>query len=171
MKYKIFETQRLIIKPTEPKDAELIYRILNTPKYFEFVGDRKVTSVEKAKDYIQEKMLPQLKRLGFSNYTLIRKSNNVKIGVCGLYDREGIEGIDIGFALLPEFEGNGFAFESANRLKEAALNDFNIKAINAITSKENIASQNLIEKLGLELVGETKLPDDDEELLLYKINK
>jgi RimJ/RimL family protein N-acetyltransferase len=28
------------------------------------------------------------------------------------YDREGVNGIDIGFALPPEFEKQGYAFES-----------------------------------------------------------
>lgn len=46
--------------------------------------------------------------------TVIRKLDNVKIGTCGLYDREGIDGVDIGFAFLPEYEKKGFAFENAN---------------------------------------------------------
>ncbi|HSO86523.1 MAG TPA: GNAT family N-acetyltransferase, partial [Draconibacterium sp.] len=62
---------------------------------------------EDAKQYIKNKIRPQLEKLGFANYTLIRKSDGLKIGSCGLYDREGVEGIDIGFALLPAFEGLG----------------------------------------------------------------
>jgi hypothetical protein len=46
-------------------------------------------------------MTPQLKKLGFSSYTVIRKTDNAKVGSSGLYDREGLEGIDLGFAFLP----------------------------------------------------------------------
>lgn len=116
-------------------------------------------------------MQPQLERLGYSNYTLVRKIDNVKIGTCGLYDREGLEGIDIGFAFLPEYERKGFAFEAANKIKNVAFNEFGIKVISAITTKNNVSSQKLLEKLGLELTGTTKLPNDNEELLLYKIEK
>ena len=167
--YKNFETERLVLKPTSEEDAEFIFELLNTPKWIKYIGDRNIKTVENAKDYIKIKMLPQLKRLGYSNYTLIRKSDNHKIGTCGLYDRDGLEGIDIGFAFLPEYERNGYAFESANKLMNAAFNEFEITKINAITVKDNISSQKLLEKLGLKLNGTTKLPDDDVELLLYKM--
>lgn len=167
--HKEFETERLLIKPTSVRDAELIYQLMNTPKFIKYVGDRNINSIEDAENYIRNKMLPQLNSLGYSNYSLIRKSDDSKIGTCGLYDRDGVEGIDIGFALLPEYEGFGYAYESVNRLKKAAFEEFEIEEIKAITSKENISSQKLLEKLGLEKVGTIKLPNEDEELLLYKI--
>jgi len=167
--YKTFETERLIITPTSVVDADFIFELLNTPKWIKNIGDRNVKSAEDAKDYILNKMQPQLIRLGYSNYTLIRKVDNVKIGACGLYDREGLEGVDIGFAFLPKYEKKGFAFEAADKIKNAAFNDFGINVISAITAKYNIPSQKLLEKLGLELVGTTILPGEEEELLLYKI--
>ena len=171
MKYKVFETERLIIKPTLENDAEFIFELYNTPKWVKYIGDRNIKTIENAKEYIKEKMIPQLERLGYSNYTLIRKDDNRKIGTCGLYDREGLEGIDIGFAFLPEYEKKGFAFEASKKVKEAAFNEFKIETISAITKKDNISSQKLLEKLGLKFTGTTKLPDDNEELLLYKIEK
>ncbi len=171
MNYKTFATERLLIRPTSEDDAEFIFELLNTPNWIKYIGDRDVRSVEKAKAYIAEKMIPQLERLGYSNYTLIWKQDRKKIGTCGLYDRDGLEGIDIGFALLPEFEKKGFAFEASNKLKEAAFNEFGIERISAITTKDNVASQRLIVKLGLKVTGTIKLPDNDQELLLYTIEK
>src|SRR5690554_1119791 len=169
--YKTFNTERLIIRPTSVQDADFILELFNTPKWIKNIGDRNVHSIEMAKDYILNKMQPQLERLGYSSYTIIRKSNKIKIGICGLYDREGLNGIDIGFAVLPEYEGKGFTFEAANKIKGAAFNDFGLKIIYAITIKNNIYSQKLLDKLGLELVGITKLPNENKELLLYKIEK
>lgn len=164
-----FKTERLILRPTDEEDAEFIFELLNTPKWLEYIGDRNVKSIESAKEYINTKMLPQLHKLGYGNFTVIRKSDQIKIGICGLFDREGLEGIDIGFAFLPGYERNGYAFESSDKLKNMAFDEFGIKEINAITSKENISSQKLLIKLGLQLNGTTKLPNDEEELLLYKI--
>jgi [ribosomal protein S5]-alanine N-acetyltransferase len=169
--YQSFETERLIIRPTSEEDAEFIFALLNTPKWHKFIGDRNVTTVEKAREYIENKMLPQLERLGYSSYTLVRKADNVKIGNCGLYDREGLDGVDIGFAFLPEYEKQGYAYEAASRLKEAAIHEFGLNEISAITTKDNSASQRLLEKLGLSLTGTTKLPNSKEELLLYKTSK
>lgn len=133
--YKNFETERLFIKPTSEEDAEFIFELLNTPKWIKNIGDRNIRSVESAKDYIVTKMQPQLERLGYSNYTLVSKVGNVKIGSCGLNDRVGLEGIDIGFAFLPEYERKGFAFEAAHKIKNVAFNELGIKAISAITKK------------------------------------
>ena len=170
-KYKTFETERLILRPTSEDDAEFILELLNTPKWMKYIGDRNVTSIERAREYIKSKMIPQLMRLGYSNYTLITKSDQQKIGSCGLYDREGLEGIDIGFAFLPQYEKQGYAFEAADRIKKAAFEEFEIDLICGVTTKDNVPSQRLLEKLGLKLTGTTKLPDDKEELLLYKIEK
>ena len=170
MPYKSFESDRLYIIPTLEDDADLILKLLNTPKFIKYVGDRNVKSIEEATDYIKEKMIPQLEKLGYSNYTLVKKSNNLKIGTCGLYNREGMEGVDIGFALLPEFEEQGFGYESAEVIKEAAFNEFGIEQLKGITTKDNLASQNLLLKLGMTLNGTVKLPDDTEELLLYELN-
>ena len=169
--YKIFETERLLLKPTSEEDAEFIFELLNTPKVIEYIGDRNIKTVEIAKNYINTKMAPQLRRLGYSCYTIIRKADHCKIGTCGLYDRDGLEGIDIGFAFLPDYERKGYAFESVNKLKNVAFQELGLTEINAITVKNNLSSQKLLEKLGLKLNGTTKLPDDDKELLLYKIEK
>jgi RimJ/RimL family protein N-acetyltransferase len=169
VKFKSFETERLILDPTTEEDAAFIHDLFNTPKFIKFIGDRNIHSVKKAKEYIQTKKLPQLKRLGYSNYTVKLKQDLTRIGTCGLFDREGVEGIDIGFAFLPEYERKGYAYESALRLKEAAFTEFGIAEISAITTKINHSSQRLLEKLGLKLVGLTKVPDDHEELLLFKI--
>lgn len=163
-----FKTQRLCIRPTLEEDADLIYTLMNTPKYIEYVGNRNINSIEEAEKYIQLKMLPQLHKLGYSNYTLITSENGGKIGVCGLYNREGIEGIDIGFGLLPAYEGQGYAYEASGRIMKAAFEEFKIAAVKAITSKKNSASQKLLHKLGMEMIGTTKLQDEGEELLLYK---
>jgi ribosomal-protein-alanine N-acetyltransferase len=166
--YQIFETARLIIQPTTEEDAIFLFELMNTPKWIKNIGDRNVKSVEDAKVYVQNKITPQLEKLGYSSYTVIRKSDLVKLGVCGLYDRDGLEGIDIGFAFLPQFEKQGYAFEAASELKEKAINVFNISQLSAITTSDNVESQRLLEKIGFGFVSLTQIPNDDEELLLYR---
>lgn len=149
------------------QDAPFIFQLMNTPKWLEFIGDRQIVSVDAARSYIRTKMLPQLERLGFSNYTVIRKSDNVKLGSCGLYDREGLNGIDIGFAFLPEFGRQGYAFEAAARLMQAAKEDFGLPRICGITDENNIASQRLLEKLCLKRNGSIQLTNESSPVWLY----
>jgi len=170
-KFKSFETDRLWLIPTSEDDAAFLLDLFNTTKWLKYIGDRNVKTVDDARTYVREKIRPQLERLGFASYTVVNKSDGQKIGTCGLYDRAGMEGIDIGFAFLPEFEGKGFAYEASLQLKNAAFTEFGIDELLAITTKDNYSSQKLLEKLGLKVAGTVKIPNDDEELLLYKIEK
>ncbi|MCX2740199.1 GNAT family N-acetyltransferase [Pontibacter anaerobius] len=167
--YKSFETERLILRPTSHEDAPFIFELLNTPQWLKYIGDRNVTSIKAAEEYIRSRMQPQFERLGYGNYTITRKSDGTKLGTCGLYDREGLNGVDIGYALLPQFAKQGYAFEAASKVLEAASDNFKLDQICAITSKENTASQKLLEKLGLKYIQLVRLPKDDEELLLYEL--
>jgi [ribosomal protein S5]-alanine N-acetyltransferase len=163
-----FETERLLLKPASVEDAAFVFELLNTPKWLQYIGDRNVNSIEDAEAYIKNRMLPQFERLGYGNYIVIRKSDNIKIGSCGLYDREGLQGIDIGFAFLPEYEGKGYAYEAATTILDAGVHIFEIKKINAITLPSNFSSQKLLEKLGLKYIELIKIPNDDEELMYYE---
>ena len=160
-----YETERLIIRPTTTADAAFIYEVMNTEGWLKHIGDRGIKTEEDAKNYILEKMRPQQERLGYSNHTVIRKSDGVKIGSCGLYDREGLEGVDIGFAFLPQYGKKGYAFEAATKIKELALNEFG----NAITTPANKKSQKLLEKLGLQFVKLINLPNDPTDLMFYQL--
>ena len=170
MEFKTFETERLILKPTDKNDAAFILQLLNTPKWIAFIGDRNVTTVNDAEMYIENRMMPHLKRLGYGNYTMISKAGGHKVGTCGLYDREGLDGVDIGFALLPEFEKQGYALEGVSKLKDLAFSVFNLTSISGITTKDNTASQNLLLKIGLTFEKKVTLPNDPVELLLFKLS-
>jgi len=168
-KHKTFETERLFIRPTTLEDAAFILELFNSPKWRKFIGDRNIKTVKHAKVYISNKIQPQLEKSGFSNYTVIRKADGFKIGSCGLYDREGLDNIDIGFAFLPKFEKKGYAFEATSEIKRAAKEEFELRDLSAITLEENLDSTRLLEKLGFKLKNKFHLPDDPEELLLYHL--
>lgn len=167
--YQTFETERLFLTPTNETDAVFLLELLNSPKWLKYIGNRKVYTVEEARMYIRQKMLPQLEKLGFSNYTISRKTDGAKIGTCGLFDREGLASIDIGYAILPQYEKQGYAFEAANKIKEVAFSHFHLNEIVAITTKENIDSQRLLIKVGFQYVNMIRIPDDDEELMFFKL--
>ncbi len=88
--YKTFETTRLLLRPTDERDAAFIRDLLNTPKWLEFIGDRKVRTEEQARLYIRSRILPQLERLGFAHYTLLRKADGKAVGACGLSRRNDV---------------------------------------------------------------------------------
>ncbi|WP_242117470.1 GNAT family N-acetyltransferase [Aestuariivivens sediminicola] len=168
--YKTFETNRLILKPLTEEDAEFLLSIYNSHTWLEYVGDRNMRTVKDTREHIKKNIVSQLTRLGYSCYTITLKDCNTMVGISGLFDREGVNGIDIGFALLPEHEKKGYAFESAQRLLEAGFKDFNLKEIYGITKNKNKSSKQLLEKLGMHCEKTIKLPDKPTKYLMFKIS-
>ncbi len=149
------------------EDAAFILELVNTPDWIRFIGDRNVHTIEEAAQYIRVRMLPQFERLGYGNFTVREKSTGNPVGTCGIYDREGLEGCDLGFALLPQYYRKGYGFESAQALMHYASENWSVNNLKAITLEVNIPSRMLLEKLGFTLVGPIQLANDPEELLLY----
>ncbi len=166
-----FQTERLLLQPISLEDAVFYLALMNTPKWYKYIGDRKLRTVKNTEAYIQNKILTIFEDRRVTNYTVIRQHDNIKIGNCGLYHREGFEGVDIGFAFLPGFEGKGYAFEAASKVLQLAFEEFGYDAVRAYTTEDNLASIKLIEKLGLRRVGKVKFKDEDQELLNFVIEK
>ena len=164
----VAETERLILSKITVDDAPFIFELMNMAKWIRFIGDRNVKSVEAAATHIQNNQLKGYENHGFGYYKLQLKSDNLKsIGSFGLVKRDNLEHIDIGFSLLPPYEGQGFGFEGATAVMKLAKEEFGITTLCAITLPENEASIHLLEKLGLSYQKSVKPFEDDAELLLF----
>ena len=163
-----YETDRLILKPAEEQDADFFLGLYNMPSFIQYIGDRNLRTKEDAENYIKSRFIPQIEKLGFGNNVVILKEDHTKIGAVGIFEREGLDVLDIGFSFLEKYEGKGYAYESANKLKEVAATDFGVHKISAITTKDNFSSQKLIERLGLKFQKMVTIPEDVVELMYYE---
>ena len=99
-------TDRLNLKLASMEDAPFFLELYNTPTFIQFIGDKNLRSLEDARSYVQNRFLPQIERLGYGNYLIIRKEDGAKIGSVGIFEREGLDVQDIGFSFLEEFLGD-----------------------------------------------------------------
>src|ERR1051325_3355107 len=111
---KVLETDRLILRHLTVEDSEFILELLNDPSWLRFIGNRGVRTLDDARDYILKSFVAMYERLGFGLYLTELKSEGVPVGICGLIKRDSLEDVDIGFAFLPKFRGEGYAYESAS---------------------------------------------------------
>ncbi|HMT30547.1 MAG TPA: GNAT family N-acetyltransferase [Bacteroidia bacterium] len=154
-------TPRLTINPISINDYAFIQSLLNTPGWIQFIGDRKIHSEEAAKNYLQ-KILdnPNV------HYWIVRlKDGGVPIGIVTFMIRNYLEDYDFGFAFLPEYGKQGFAFEAASEVLKELKKNPEYKQILAITLPENISSINLLERLGF--MYDKNILIDNEELKLF----
>lgn len=157
------ETQRLTIAPITTNDHLFMLELLNTEGWIKFIGDRNVHSPEEAVKYIER----ILSKPNFMYYVCRLKENNIPIGVISFLQREEMTEPDIGFAFLPAYAKQGFAYEASKRVLDEVRNNGQHKKVVAITLKDNHQSIALLEKLGLSLEGEQV--KDGEELYVYSI--
>jgi len=144
-------------------DAAFILRLLNEPGWLEYIGDKGVRTIEDAVHYIKTGPRAMYEREGFGLFLVEWKGNQEPIGLCGLIKRDGLDDVDIGYALLADYHAKGFAFEAAQGILKYAK-EIGLKRLIAITTKDNHSSVKLLEKLGMKPDGFVTLPNDNEEL-------
>jgi RimJ/RimL family protein N-acetyltransferase len=167
MKEWQLETERLYLRRVTLDDADLLLAVWNDPAFMEHVGDRGVRTTEEAEEAMRAGALKLYADYGYGPYAMVRRDDGVRMGICGLFKRDNLDYPDIGFGVLPEFCGKGYAGEAAFAVLAHARDDLRIKELTAIVSPGNAPSIGLIEKLGLMFVGMITMPGDDEEICLY----
>jgi [ribosomal protein S5]-alanine N-acetyltransferase len=163
----ILETERLILRKLSLDDAEFIFELTNEPSFIRYIGDKGVRNLDDARKYIQDGPLSSYERNGFGLYRVELKDTGAAIGTCGLLKRDTLPHPDIGFAFLPAYWSQGYAFESAAAVMNYAREALKLKRILAITSPDNQASAKLLGKIGLRFERMIKLSDDAEEIKLF----
>jgi [ribosomal protein S5]-alanine N-acetyltransferase len=165
----ILETERLLLQEFSLKDHPFIIELLNSEGWLKYIGDRKVKTPAQAKQYLVNGPILSYKTNGFGLYKVILKDSNATIGMCGLIRRKNLENIDIGFALLPDYYGNGFAEEIASATLEYGFQSLSIENIVAITLPNNYSSIKLLGKLGMTLEKKFWYEETKEDLLLFRL--
>ncbi len=140
-------------------------QLVNSEGWLRFIGNRNISNTIDAKKYIQ-KILDNTK-IFYNVFEL--KELQKAIGIVTFLEREGERFPDIGFALLPEFEKNGYTIEASKAyLKEIdTLNEY--ENIIAITLPDNQKSIRVLRKLGLKYQGDYK--KEDETLSYHSLKK
>jgi RimJ/RimL family protein N-acetyltransferase len=62
---------------------------------------------------------------------------------------DGVDEVEVGYALYPAYWGRGFATEIAAECVRLGFEALRLSSIVAITSPDNLASQHVLEKVGL----------------------
>ncbi len=166
---KVLETERLVLRRISEADAEFILDLLNQPSFIKYIGDRNVRTLDQARQYILNSYIASYEKFGYGLYLVELKQNKAPLGICGLVKRDTLPYADIGFAFLPDYWSQGFAFESARAVLDYAKNVLKLKRILAITTKDNESSGKLLNKIGLKF--EHLIYLNEEELKLFSSDK
>lgn len=157
-----FSTNRLILHQLSLEETDFIFDLLNTPGWIKFIGDRNIHNIAAAIAYINK----ITSNPDIHYWTVRLKDDLTPIGIITFIKRAYLEHHDIGFAFLPRYANQGYAFEAASVVLRSLLNDH--ATILATTFKNNTSSIKLLEKLGLKFSRE--IQEENDHLQVYAVN-
>lgn len=162
-----FETARLTVRRLDFDDAPFLVALLNQPSFLANIGDRGVRNVEDAHRYLRDGPMAMYERHGFGLWHVSRRADGAVMGMCGLLKRDSLPDVDLGYAFLPQFWGQGHAFEAAEATLRQATEKFGLTRVVGVVSEGNAASIRVLEKLGMRFERMISMRPEEPDVRLY----
>lgn len=145
----IIETERLILRPFCGEDLGLIERLYcdsKILKYTPFDALSKEQAREHLDRIIREFGLPPGNNYEFA---VLLKQTEEKIGRAHIEINPETDTGMIGWFLVPEHWGRGYATEMTRKMIDCCINVFGLHRVNAVLNPENEASRRALESCGM----------------------
>ena len=171
---------RLLLREFSTQDAEALSAIANDKRIYQylptFLYEQKYDDADKVIENMKSEMFDTKDSILFA-VTLLEDPSSV-IGIAEIYNYEAKkEKASIGYRLLPEYWGRGYASEITYALTEYLLKETDVRKITAHVMEDNPASAKVFLKNGYEKKW-TRLREDwgfDRPVLInkfrYKLSK
>ena len=146
--FPVLESERLIFRQFNIKDADLIYKLRTNQKVMSFMDNYKHTSLKDSKNFIQKNNTIYANKKGI--FWLIElKSTHEKIGDFAFWNinHQHKRG-EIGYALLPEYWGKGYMTETLKTILKFGFEELNLHSIEANINPKNDNSRQLLNRIG-----------------------
>lgn len=154
----ILQTPRLILRQFTQADAPLVLSLNSDPEVLKYLHEPILETAEQAEKILQDIILPQYKN-NLGRWAIHTKGDMEFIGWCGLKYRPELDEIDLGYRLMQKAWGKGFATEAAQQTLNHGLHNLQLKLITGRAHIENLASIKVLEKIGMNYIGEGIVDD------------
>ncbi len=162
------ETDRFWLRKFEINDIQNIFDLDSDPKVHKYLGNNPIKLIADAEIVINS-LLNQYKENGIARWAVIDKSNNEFVGWSGLKyelnDRTNEKYYDIGYRLKTKYWGKGIAQETASACLKHGFDTLNVNDIYASASVDNIASNIVLQKIGLKYIEQYNYQAKNENIL------
>ncbi len=142
----VFETERLAVRHFSQDDAEDFYRFNSHPEVMRYI--RPVKNRDECDAFLKENLTLYQPGSCLGRYFVADKRAGHFVGSFSLLYMSGSNDIHIGYGLMPEFWGRGYAVELLRAGMDYFFNNSLRTTIFAITEPGNTASQKVLEKVG-----------------------
>ena len=165
----LLETERLVLRLPRPEDAEAWSTATADAEVMQYIGGNGGAAEQSI-----DRFLERWSANGFGQYAVERREDGAFLGRLGLlvWDTRGwrrstlpeagdAAEIDLGWALLSRYWGQGYATEGAQAVRDAAWTDLGLERLTSIIHPDNVRSIRVAERLGAQLEREVETVEWD----------
>ena len=144
-------TERLVLRELNVDDANEIYLLRSDESVNKYLDRDRATGINDATNFIT-KIKNAIEKNESLYWAITVKGNSTLIGTICLFSIDiEKERTEIGYELIPEFQGKGFMQESISAIIKFAFHDLKIKTITAALSAHNLKSIAILERNNFKL--------------------
>jgi len=144
--FQNLESERLLLRQVTPNDVAEVFALRSNPEIMKYIPRKLVTSHEEALEHI--KMITDgIEANEGINWAITLKGDSKLIGIIGHYRiRWEHFRSEIGYMLLPEYQGKGIITEAIQLMVDYGFNQMKMHSLEAIIDPNNFASEKVLEK-------------------------
>ena len=152
----VLETERIRLRRYRESDFENHYRLCADPNLMRYlIGGKPMSRLEAWRHMAF--LVGHWELRGYGYFAAEEKASGQFIGRLGFTNPEGWPGFEVGWTLLPEFQGKGFATEGGRFLLNYAFTELGKDHVISVIHPDNRPSIRVAERLGEKLEGRTEV--------------
>jgi len=168
LKYPSLQTSRLTLRPLQPDDTGVLYRIYQSEGVLRYFPNPIPPPMDKVQKFITGQQT-HWEIHAYGNWGVVPVGEEEIIGWAGLQYLLELDETEVGFLLDRPYWGKGYATEAAQASLQFGFEHFSLDHIIALVHPENLASQRVVEKCGMVILNTISLWGM--ELLRYRIER
>jgi RimJ/RimL family protein N-acetyltransferase len=165
---KIIVTARLTLRPFSLEDLDAVHALWTHPDVRRYLWDDVVIPRERAGEMLRA-ILTGVERNGRGMWLIYEDSAESPCGFCGFLPRKEPERGEMIYGLVPSAWGRGYATESGRAVIDYGFKTLTLPKITATADVPNVASQRVLERLGMRFVRREVVYGVD--LMFYEIER
>jgi ribosomal-protein-alanine N-acetyltransferase len=142
----IFETERLVVRTYTENDQENFFLLNGNSRVMRWI--RPVKTREESDQFLLETLAKIETDPDLGRWAVEEKTGGKFVGSFAIIPVENSERIQLGYALLPQHWGKGFATELTRKGLHYVFAKTKLSVIYALTEMPNISSQKVLIKTG-----------------------
>ncbi|OWW23145.1 GNAT family N-acetyltransferase [Zobellia sp. OII3] len=144
--FPVLKTENLTLRQLVSSDAKEIFALRSDSNVNKYLGRKPSQSIDDAKIFIRT-INENIKKNNSIYWAITFNDSDKLIGTICLFDfSEDNLKAEIGYELLPDFQGKGIMQEATSKIIEFGIQLLGLNSIEAYTHSENQSSTKLLEK-------------------------